>query len=455
MLASAGDESGASSITERLVSLMERPIDTADRSAAVLRIVDWLGCAVGGWNTPVGTALTSLAPPALFDPETMSPPERATSLGSLGSILEMDDVHREALLHPGPVVVPAAIAVASDDTRDLLDAVVVGYEAMIRLGRSVGPRHYAYFHNTATCGAIGAAAAAGRALSLTAPPMADALGNAMSLAGGLWQCRNERVMTKPLHVAEATGRGVRAALLASAGVTGPRFILEGPQGFFAALAPDASSHRVLDDADAPWLLHETSYKPWPACRHAHPAIDAALLLRDRLDGQPIREIVITTYADAVVFCDKPEPRTPAEAKFSLQHAVAVVLSQGVPTLADFEPEALRRPELVHLRGLSSVVADERFTKGYPRHFGAALRITTEDGRSHEAEVRDAWGDSENPMNEGAILGKYGALMARSGVPADISGPLLDATLDLNEEASTHEFHRCLSALRRSVPLKSH
>jgi 2-methylcitrate dehydratase PrpD len=90
-------------------------------------------------------------------------------MGGLGSLLEMDDVHRAALLHPGQVVIPAVLSVAgAGDPQAPLRAIIAGYSAMIRLGRAVGSGHYAMFHNIGTCGPLGAAVGAARAMGLEA-----------------------------------------------------------------------------------------------------------------------------------------------------------------------------------------------------------------------------------------------------------------------------------------------
>lgn len=425
------------SVTERLVGLLRRPISDADRQRAARHLVDGIGCATIGRTTPTGIAIESEAAGStgtaqLFGARTADPATAAFVLGGFGSVLEMDDVHRAALLHPGPVVIPAALAAASDTTPagDFLDAMIRGYEAMIRLGRATGPGHYAYFHNTATCGGFGSAAATASLLALDDAEFVAAFGNAGSVSGGLWQCRNEPVITKTLHVAEAARRGLVAACLAARGLTGPRFILEGPQGFFAAICPGASAQDVVSDADAGWLIGETSFKPWPACRHAHAAIDAALALRETIAGRPIAAIAIDTYADAKLFCDRPRPETTLQAKFSLQHAVAVALQDGAPPLDAFEIPALGRPELVALREISTVVATEAFTTPYPRHFGSAVMITLTTGETLSRSVSDAWGDSENPISDDALFAKARALMAAAGLAADRADALVDAALGL-------------------------
>ena len=125
----------------------------------------------------------------------------------------------------------------------------------------------------------------------------------------------------------------------------------------SATSMEMSSSRQTTKAPKPmefpkgWRIWDVSFKPWGACRHAHPAIDAALELQELL-GKLGGEILVETYADAIAFCDNPDPKTPSQAKFSLQHAVAVVATSGVPTLADFEPAAIKKLAKVRARTAS-------------------------------------------------------------------------------------------------------
>ncbi|WP_237213617.1 MmgE/PrpD family protein [Falsiroseomonas oryziterrae] len=411
------------SLTEGLVALLARPISQGDRRRAALHLVDWIGCAVAGAASEAGAVFRRHAegasgPARILLGGTASARDATFANGAFGNVLEMDDVHREAILHPGPVVMPAALALAAE--RDapghaLLDAILRGYEAEIRIGRAMGPSHYARFHPTATIGPFGAAAACASLLGLDATRSVWTLGNAGTQAGGVWQCRHEKVMTKQLHTARAAAMGLEAATLAALGLTGPRLILEGPQGVFAGLAPDARPHRVLADPGAPWLVHETSFKPWPACRHAHPAIDAALALRPRIEGRAIAAVRVESYADALAFCDRAAPSDTIGAKFSLQHAVAVALLDGPPPLSAFDPPALARPDLAALRAKVTVAEDAAFTRAYPAHFGAAVTVTLTDGAVLREAVPDALGDPENPLSEDAILTKARMLMESAGV----------------------------------------
>jgi 2-methylcitrate dehydratase PrpD len=428
-------------LTEGLWALCLRPASEADRQRAVLHLVDWLGCAIAGAATPTGRAMAGDS--HIFAGSGVA---GATAIGGLGSLLEMDDVHRTALLHPGPVVMASVMALADQAPHaDLLGAILAGYEAMVRLGAAVGPGHYAFFHNTGTCGGIGSAAAAAHILGLTEVQAVWAMGHAVSTAGGLWQCRNEPCATKHLHVAEAARRGVQAALWAQAGLVGPRHILEGPQGFFAAVARDGDPDAVLASPDD-WRIHQVSFKPWPACRHAHPTIDAALKLRSDLRGRTIAKVRVKTFADAIMFCDRPNPQTEAQAKFSLQHSVAVTFLSGPPVLADFSFDRIADPALARLRALTEVIADPDLTAHYPAHFGAVVEVETTDGARLAAEVTDALGDSENPLDQSAILAKFYALTAYAGVQRREAETLAVAALALGNGASSAPLRAAMATL---------
>ena len=416
-------------LTGSLLESMPDAVADRDRIAAALHLLDWLGCAIAGTRTEVGRAM-AVAAGAIggpLDPSGRRGPDLAWALGSFGSLLEMDDVHRSAILHPGPVVMPAVLACCNaDNAHRAPEAALRGYQAMIRLGQSVGPSHYAHFHNTSTCGGLGAAVAAAFMLGLDRRPTQWAMAHALSMAGGLWECRNEPGATKHLHVAEAARRGVQAALAAAAGLAGPLHILEGKQGFYAGLAPDGNPDALL--GGGPWALHETSFKPWPACRHAHPAIDAALALRKGLADRLPEAVTVATYADAVLFCDKPQPIDPAGARFSLQHAVAVALIDGPPEMNAFEPAGLARTDLAALRGRIKVVENSDLTAQYPTHFGARVTLHVGTDR-YEAAVADAWGDSENPMDAAAVITKFDKLCAWAGLPVATASALKAAALD--------------------------
>lgn len=415
------------SLTAQLVPILRRPVSARDRERATLHVLDWVGCAVIGATTPPGQvmmnygALQPAGPCKAIGVGDVRPETAAFVNGSYGNVLEMEDIHRTSILHPGPVVVPAALACAQSlgaDAASFLDAVVRGYDAVIRIGASVGLGHYKFFHSTSTCGPFGAAAACGFLLGLDDAGLVHALGNAGTTAGGFWQVRHEDAMSKQLHNARAAQSGLVAALLASRGFTGPARILEGPHGFYAAVCPDAKPEVVTADPEGPWLMYDTSFKPWAACRHAHSTIDATLAVRDQVDPDEVESVTVRTYSDAVAFCDRPDPATVADAKFSLPHVVAVTLIDGPPTLGSFDMAAVNRAPIAAFRPRVHLEVAEPWDSNYPEHYGAEVEFKLRDGRTIKSQAKDALGDPGNPVGDDTVIAKARELMAAGGVLPD-------------------------------------
>lgn len=374
----------------RLVRTLARPVPESESRRARLHLLDWLACVAGARQSMVAAAARRAGPDVL---------ER---VAYLGNVLEMDDVHRSALLHPGPVIWPAALSAARETDAGMgamLAGAVRGYEAMIATGMMLDAHHYSLWHPTSTAGGIGSAAAAASVFGLSEPQTVSAMGHAASMAGGLWHMRHDDVMTKQMHVTRAALEGLWCARAARAGFTGPAGILEGPQGVFAAMTANPGPLPPAGD----WLIGAVSFKPWAACRHAHPVIDCALQLRAQ--GRLAAPFRVETYADALRFCDRPHPATELEAKFSLQHAVAVIAAGRRATPQDFTPAAIA--ELADLRAQVVAAEDSEMTGRYPAHFGARL---------NGLELIDTLGDPERPLDEAGLKAKLAMLVAWGGLP---------------------------------------
>ena len=461
--------SGDVSVLAILAGRLAAPVDALTRARAATHVLDWLGSAALGYRQPGAVGFATLAVASSVGTCRTIGGDRADWWhalqinAALGNMMEMDDLHRSSILHPGPVIVPAAIAVAEKvgaTGAQLLDAIVRGYEATIRIGRALGTSHYKYFHNTSTCGAFGAAVAAASLLKLSPEQTVWALANAGSRSGGLWQMRHEACETKSLHNAMAAQSGVQCALLAAQGVRGPSTLLEGPQGMFAAMTDGANARAVVDDLDARWQIHDVSFKPWPACRHAHPAIDAAMAIaaqcieaKPRCDVGSIASIKVATYRSAIDFCNKPDPITEAEAKFSLQHCVAVALLRGMaggkPMLADFVPGSLHREDIAALRKRVRVVEDRAMSAQFPRHYGAAVSVTFSLGNTVSHQQADAWGDPELPLSIEALNTKFVELLCAADVDTVTAGELVTATFALPSAASVSNWSALWPSLAQS------
>jgi 2-methylcitrate dehydratase PrpD len=329
------------------------------------------------------------------------------------------------------VVVPAVLSLgektgASADK--ILTAILHGFEAMCRIGAAVGPTHYKVWHNTATCGPYGSAMAAATLLDLDSEQTIHALGNAGTQSSGFWQFIETGAMSKHLHAGRACESGLLAAELAAHGFTGSPQILEGEKGMFAAMCADPVPGAILATPDDPWQLHLTSIKPWPCCRHTHPAIDCALALHRELNGAEIQSIDVDTYQAALDVCDRPEPDNEYAAKFSLYHCVSFALQNGEVRLDSFSDKA--RDQTSELRKLTKLHVADPFASRYPLSWGSGVRVKTEKGAVVAATRKDCKGDPELALDEFEMRVKAINLMRYGGLDETASEAKCNEVLSL-------------------------
>lgn len=427
------------SLTELLVRDLQRPVSDGARQKAAVYVLDWLGTVLGGLTTPDGRILLvharAAAPGPCHVPGAGSRDALTAAFvnGGLAITLELDDMHLGARLHPGDAVIPAAFAHAQESGASadaFLDAVVRGYEVMIRIGESVGPGHYRFWHNTSTCGPFGSAAAVCSLLGLPPAAWADALGNAGTQACGLWQVREEKTMSKVIHSGRAAQSGLLAAVLARDGLTGPRQILEGPYGLYAATCPDPDPAALTRrDADPDWKIHEVTLKPWPACGHVHPCIDASLALSARVDPDAIDRVLVRTYEEALVFADCPDPQSDLQYKFSLQHAAAAGLL-GDASLGQFSAPAGTASRLSDLRKRITVEASAPAGKPAGEAWGAEVEVLTRGGETLSATSTQAKGSPDNPMTAAEVTAKFADLADLAGVGSRAAADVAETALGL-------------------------
>ncbi len=403
-----------------------KPVGDDVLEATALFVLDTLACGYAGRVSAQGKILLDWYRSASRDDE-----RRAFLFGALVHVLEMDDLHRESVTHPGCIVIPAAWTIArrtGAGGREFLTAVLHGYEAMCRIGNAVGKAHYRIWHNTATCGPYGSAFAVAALLGLDDERTVWALGNAGTQSSGLWQFLEESAMSKHLHAGRAAESGLLAADLAARGFTGPAEILEGRKGFFAGACPDAAPERVLAAPHAPWQLTLTSIKPWPSCRHTHPTVEAALDLHGGTAPGDIASLRVETYQAALDLCDNAAPTTEYEAKFSLQHCAAAALTDGAVTLGSFDTAA--RSRLATLAAKIEVATVPRYDDAYPDKWGACLTLATTSGQKLVAECPVCKGDPESPVTPDEMRAKAAMLLAHARLDDTRARALVDAVLAL-------------------------
>ena len=315
---------------------------------------------------------------------------RAAALinGTAAHTVEVDDIFRDGIYHPGAPTIAAALALAQSQAVDgekLLRAVIVGYEISTRIGAAMGRAHYRFWHNTGTIGCFGACAAAAELLALDGRRFANALATATTFCAGLQQAFRMDSMSKPLHAGRAAEAGVTAALAAREGVTGSLDVIEGEAGFGRAMA------------DGP---------DW----------QSALALQAKMGLQPaeIERVRVGTYRAGLEVAHYEAPRTPAEARFSMKYVVATALTHGSVRLAAFEPPRLENEETRSLMKRISVAVDPDLDAGFPRQRAARVAIEARGGRREELLQPTRVGDPDAPLSDRALEDKY----------MELAGPVL-------------------------------
>lgn len=422
-------------LSKQLIQLIRnKPITDRNLQRASIYTLDAVANALAGRNTLPGEKLLQWGARQGGDAG-----RRALVAGGLTHILETDDLHRASVTHPGCVVPPAVFCVGERESSNgvaVLRSILHGFEAMCRVGMGVGAAHYRIWHNTATCGPYGSAVAIASLLELTDEQAVHAFGNAGTQSAGLWQFLETGAMSKHLHAGRAAEAGIVAADLAALDFTGPPAILEGEKGFFAATCPDSNAAAVVAEPDAPWQLTLTSIKPWPSCRHTHPAIDAALELHGVIAGRDISSVQVETYQAALDVCDRPQPDSEYAAKFSLYHCVAAALSDGEVDFDSFSPAA--RTRLAALRGRTSIAAAEPWVSAYPQDWGSRVSVTCTDGETVSAQRTGARGDPELALSDREMVEKAHMLLNYAGYDRGQAQWIIDGILGLALQDSTPE-----------------
>jgi 2-methylcitrate dehydratase len=247
----------------------------------------------------------------------------------------------------------------------------------------------------------------------------------------------------------ATEAGVRAALLASTGYSGPVELFEGKEGVFHVVGNvrwDAGA--MTDGLGERFLIAECGYKAFPTEALTHQPITALLevMTEAKIDSRSIAEIVVrTTTRGADILSDpsKYDPKTKETADHSLPYCIAVAAAKGNVLPSDFEDKALSDPDVRALLKKIRVVADPEIDALFPKVKRAVVTVTTLDGGTHTRQEDFAKGSPERPLSDEDVVDKFRA-NASHAMSAKALDRLADITFRLEKLATTGEYVKCLA-----------
>ena len=395
------------------------------RQHVKLCVLDGLGVALFGSRLPWTRMVQDAAieeganPVASFwgTSQKGSIAQAALVNGTAGHAFEMDDIHKESIVHPNSLACPVAFAFAESSPtisgQDILTAIVAGYEVGTRVGNAATMALFLRgFHPQGTNGAFVAAAAAGRILRLPEDQMLHTLGIAGSMAAGLMAAQ-EGAMVKRLHAGRAAQSGVQAALLAQKGFTGITEVLEaGYGGFLSSLSGKPNPERLTAGLGSVWETQQVGFKLYPSVTSIHTALDALdqIMRQHNLTADQIEAIEVgcshMTYVHTA-WHYKPAGVTAAQMNLFFGLAVIALFRDG--SVRQYAQDRIADPAiLAFLSRLSAHTDNDLEAMGPAFRHAARVVVITRDGRTLRHECLGRRGSPDDPVGAGAIEQKFAA-----------------------------------------------
>jgi len=449
-------------IAEFVAGLRYEQVPAEVRARIKLLMLDALGCALFGadleWSRILRTTLagvdSSTACAVWGTPQRLSAPHAALVNGTLVQSFELDDVHRQGVLHVGAVTLPGLLAVAelrpSLSGKDLLTAAVAGYEIGPRVGMCMGPEHIGQgWHSGATVGVFSAAAGAAAALHLPPDKAVHALGIAGTQSSGLMAAQYG-AMVKRMHAGRAAQSGLYGALLAEAGFTGIADVFESEYGGFCT-----TFSRSQDRFDREELIRglgqsfETmriALKFYSCVGSSHTTLDAITAMQARRHFGPddIDRIVVHGSHATVEHVGWPyRPEGLTSAQLNLPFCAATLLLEGDAFVDQFTEATVADPRRMALARRIEVIHDPAITArgGKFRHM-VRVDVLLKDGTKLEETVEAARGSEDRFAPEADVVDKFKKLAVRT-LPAAKVDRLVDLVLKLETVPDAAELPRLL------------
>ena len=391
-----------------------------------LLILDSLGCALYGsaleWSRILRATLAKLdvtkACRVWGTAELLSAPHAALVNGTLIQSFELDDVHRQGVLHVGAVTLPPLLAVTELrpglSGRDFLRSAVAGYEIGPRVGKCMGPQHIGQgWHSGATVGVFSAVSGATAALRLSSEQAVQALGIAGTQSSGLMAAQYG-AMVKRMHAGRAAQSGLYGALLAEAGFTGIVDVFESPYGGFCSTFSRSKDRFNLDELSwelgRQWETMRISLKFYSCVGSNHTTLDAIRNMQSKtpFGANDIASIVVHGSQVTVEHVGWPyTPQGLVSAQLNLPFCVATLLLAGDVFVDQFTDEIVDDKQRIELSKKVSVVHDPSITsRGSNYRHMVRVEVHLKNGGKLEQTVEAPRGSESSFASEAEIVQKF-------------------------------------------------
>jgi 2-methylcitrate dehydratase PrpD len=320
--------------------------------------------------------------------------------GFITNALDIDDGYRKTKGHPGAAVFPTVLAISEKvgaTGKQLLEALVVGYEVATRAGEILHS-HYGFYHGSGSWGAIASAAAAAKLLKLSEGEMRHALGIAEAFAPLVPEMRAVEFpsMAPKDGIPWGAMVGTSGALLAQKGFTG-----------VPSLLGDSERNKDVFTLGKEFKMMKIYFKPYPCCRWAHPAIEGLLniLRREKLGYRDISRVTIRSFSETVSLCQSV-PTTIEEAEYHVLFPVAVTAVYGEFTPKYLGEKYFKDKKVTQFMKRMAILKDPEIQKQFPEKCQSEVEVVTSQGKKYRSGLIAARGDFDLPLSEKELEGKF-------------------------------------------------
>jgi len=389
---------------------------------AKLLIIDALGCGLGGFTQASKEANWILElvreqggneeATVFCDGFRTSAANAALANSTIVHTIDFDDTHMASLSHLGSSVVPAIFAMGERvkaSGPEIIAAFILGFEVAARVGQSVMPSHYRFWHPTGTVGLFAAAAAAGKILNFNSRKMEIAIGHAADQTAGLRYGVDKGDFSKSLHPGFAAMKGILLALLVEKGATGPVGILEYPTGFCRAYCseePDFES--IVAGLGSEYKIMEDGIKAYPTILCSHSPIQATLKIIEKEGLKPadIEEIHVRENELAKGQGCNYSPETVLASRLSVPFCLALAVSERKVSLSQFTDKKLHESKIKKIMNKVKIEGDPELNKRYPDTIAAFVAVKTKEGKVFKESVIYPKGHPKNKMSREEVKDKF-------------------------------------------------
>lgn len=394
---------------------------------ACLCFLDYIACAVAGaklYSDKEQAYLTAVASETgastVLGHNTKSTMQTAAMINGVSAhVIELDDGHRIGMIHLGAPIISALLAVAEKEnmsSKDFLYGIVIGYEVAIRLSCATQPGcKLNGYHATGVCGTVGAAMAIGAAMGFTFNQMKSCMSAAITSASGVLEMIEGDTHLKPFNAGRAAMDAVSAAYIGKAEFRAPEDALGGKRGFLKIVTKEVKME-YLTEFEKDFFYIDTIYnKPYAACRHTHPSIEAAMQIRlqDGFKLDEVESISVDTYKLAVNGHDHTEIKGVNSAKMSIPYSLAVALVTGKAGLDEYSEELVADSLILNITSKISVKDVDELTQWCPQKRIAVVKVETKTG-TYSSRIEYPKGEPENPLSADEFRQKFNGLMSFAG-----------------------------------------